>query len=150
MFEYPGGGGAGGCVPARRRRRRRYRRHRRRRQFRRVGAALELDTTSRSREAAEAYHSGPPAIRSAGVDALRYRFGSAYVTGGATAMSSALIRCETPTFSDAAVDRALATDVSINAGEDYAGAQTYFEPLAEAFVLSLEPRAGTCSDAGRW
>ena len=80
---------------------------------------------------------------SAGVDALQCRFGGAYVTG-ATAISSALIRCETPTFSDAAVDRALATDVSINAGEDYAGAQTYFEPLAEAFVLSLEPRAGTC------
>ena len=80
---------------------------------------------------------------SAGVDALQCRFGGAYVTG-ATAISSALIRCETPTFSDAAVDRALATDVSINAGEDYAGAQTYFEPIAEAFVLSLEPRAGTC------
>jgi hypothetical protein len=78
----------------------------------------------------------------AGLDALACRFGNAY-TVGASAVSSAVLRCETPVFSDATIDRALAVDTSNNGGEDFAGAQTYFEPLAHALVVSLSPRAGT-------
>lgn len=77
-----------------------------------------------------------------GQDALACRFGSSY-TVGASAVSSAVLRCETPVFSDAAIGRALAVDTSNNGGEDFHGAQTYFEPLADALVLSLDPRAGT-------
>ena len=77
-----------------------------------------------------------------GQDALACRFGNSY-TVGASAISSAVLRCETPVFSDATIDRALVVDTSNNGGEDFHGAQTYFEPLADALVLSLEPRAGT-------
>uniref|UniRef100_A0A7R9T9E4 IPT/TIG domain-containing protein n=1 Tax=Micromonas pusilla TaxID=38833 RepID=A0A7R9T9E4_MICPS len=86
--------------------------------------------------------SGSDAMK--GKDALSCRFGGvgAY-TVGASAVSSAVLRCETPTFSDAAVGRSLSVDTSTNAGEDFTGSQTYFEPLAEALVLSLSPPAGT-------
>ena len=142
----PGGGGARGACrpPADVGRRRRWPVTDRRRQFRASGHHIWISDAWNVAQPGSGggVSLGSTSDPSAGVDALQCRFGGAYVTG-ATAVSSDCIRCETPT-SDAAVDRALATDVSINAGEDYAGAQTYFEPLAEAFVLGLEPRAGTC------
>ena len=78
----------------------------------------------------------------AGMDALACRFGSSYTVGG-SAVSSALLRCETPPFSPATIDRALTVDTSINGGAEFAGAQTYFEPLDTVLVSSLTPRAGT-------
>ena len=75
-------------------------------------------------------------------DALSCRFGGVYVSG-ASAVSSSVLRCETPTFADATIDRALAVDASNNGGVDFAQSSTYFEPLGEALVSSLEPRAGT-------
>ena len=87
---------------------------------------------------------GSSSEKLAGVDALQCRFGGGYAVG-ASAVSSAVLRCETPAFAEFSHGRALATDVSINAGENYAeAAATYFEPLADATVLSLSPRAGTC------
>ena len=77
-----------------------------------------------------------------GGDALSCRFGGVYVSG-ASAVSSAVLRCETPTFAAAAIDRALAVDASNNGGVDFAQSSTYFEPLGEALVSALEPRAGT-------
>ena len=77
-----------------------------------------------------------------GRDPLACRFGDAY-TVGASAVSSAVLRCETPVFSDAAIDRVLSVDTSNNGGEDFSGWQTYFEPLAETLVLSLSPNSGT-------
>ena len=65
-----------------------------------------------------------------------------YVSG-ASAVSSSVLRCETPTFADATIDRALAVDASNNGGVDFAQSSTYFEPLGEALVSALEPRAGT-------
>ena len=41
-----------------------------------------------------------------GNDALACRFGASY-TVGATAVSSAVLRCETPVFTDATINRAL-------------------------------------------
>ena len=75
-------------------------------------------------------------------DALSCRFGGVYVSG-ASAVSSSVLRCETPTFADATIDRALAVDASNNGGVDFAQSSTYFEPLGEALVSALEPRAGT-------
>jgi hypothetical protein len=49
------------------------------------------------------------------MDALACRFGSSYTVGG-SAVSSALLRCETPQFSPATIDRALTVDTSINGG----------------------------------
>lgn len=73
---------------------------------------------------------------------LRCRFGGGSESA-AFAVSSAVLRCETPSFSETQVDRALAVDVSLNGGFDFSTSRTYFEPLAEPFVLGLEPRAGT-------
>lgn len=69
---------------------------------------------------------------------LRCRFGGGSESA-AFAVSSAVLRCETPSFSETQVDRALAVDVSLNGGFDFSTSRTYFEPLAEPFVLGLEP-----------
>ena len=75
---------------------------------------------------------------------LRCRFGGG-AESAAWRVSSAVLRCETPSFAASAVDRALPVDVSLNGGEDFGDStsQTAFEPLASPLVLSLEPRAGT-------
>ena len=85
---------------------------------------------------------GQGLISTAPSSSLKCRFGGG-VESGAVAISSAVLRCETPGFPETSVDRALAVDVSTNSGNDYSHQRTYFEPIVSPFVLALEPRAGT-------
>ena len=100
-----------------------------------AGSAHEGGDASPTRDAAGARFAPSP---------LRCRFGGG-AESAATRVSSAVLRCETPSFAASAVDRALPVDVSLNGGRDFGDAtsQTAFEPLASPLVLSLEPRAGT-------
>jgi len=75
------------------------------------------------------------------VRGLSCRFGGGY-TVGAIHVSSTIMRCEAPAFSNALVDQALIVDVSTNA-QEWTGSQIAFELVEEMNIRALSPIAGT-------